>query len=171
MSQPQIQEYPQWYKNYIDLVDGEVMEVLEHQATQFSEFLKTITAYADYAYAPNKWTVKEMIGHIIDTERIMVFRLTCFARGEESALPGFDENQYVANARFCTRSLESLADEFSLLRAANMYLLKHLSEEELSKNGVANGNKITVRALVYILAGHVIHHTNIINERYLTNVV
>jgi len=167
MNPPQIQDYPQWYKGYIDLVEGDILETLERQAEEFSKFIQAIAEKADYAYAPGKWTIKEMFGHIIDTERIMVFRLISFARLEQAALPGFDEDQYVINAHFKDRSLESLCNEFTLLRKSNMYLIKSLNEEELNRFGTANGNQITVKALVYILAGHVMHHKKVIVERYL----
>ena len=168
MNPPQIQDYPQWYKGYIDLVKGDVLDILETQAETFADFVRQNADKADYAYAPGKWTIKEMFGHIIDTERIMVFRLTSFARAEKAALPGFDENDYVANAHFKDSSLESLCTEFILLRKSNMFLIKSLNETELSRSGNANGNQISVKALVYILAGHVMHHQNVIAERYLT---
>ena len=167
MNRPQIEDYPQWYKGYIDLVDGDVLEILTAQAEAFAQFVTSHADKADYAYAPGKWTIKEMFGHIIDTERIMVFRLTCFARGEKAAIPGFDEDQYVNNAHFKDRSLESLCEEFVSLRKSNLFLLKSLNEEELNRFGNANGNEISVRALVFILAGHVMHHQKVIVERYL----
>lgn len=167
MNPPQIQDYPQWYKGYIDLVDGDVLQILETQAKNFAAFVQQHADKADYAYAPGKWTIKEMFGHIIDTERIMVFRLTSFARAEKSALPGFNEDDYVTNAHFKDRSLASLCEEFVLLRKSNMYLINSLNEEELNRSGNANGNLISVRALVFILAGHVMHHKNVIIERYL----
>jgi len=167
MNPPQIQDYPTWYKGYIDLVNGDVLSVLENQAKKFADFIQQNADKADYAYAPGKWTIKEMFGHIIDTERIMVFRLTSFARAEKAALPGFDENDYVTNANFKDRTLDSLCEEFVWLRKSNMYLLNSLNEEELNRSGNANGNPITVKSLVYILAGHVMHHQNVIVERYL----
>ncbi|WP_343530876.1 DinB family protein [Pedobacter sp.] len=167
MNRPQIEDYPQWYKGYIDLVDGDVLEILSTQAKAFTEFVTNHADKADYAYAVGKWTIKEMFGHIIDTERIMVFRLTCFARGEKAPIPGFDEDQYVANAHFKDRSLESLCEEFIALRKSNMFLLESLNEDELDRFGNANGNEISVRALVFILAGHVMHHQNVIVDRYL----
>ena len=167
MNPPQTQDYPQWYKGYIDLVDGDVVQILETQAEDFAAFVQQHADKADYSYAPGKWTIKEMFGHIIDTERIMVFRLISFARGEQAALPGFNEDDYVTNAHFKDRSLASLCEEFVLLRKANMFLVKSLNEEELNRSGIANGNPISVRALVFILAGHVMHHKNVIVERYL----
>ncbi|MCY1525757.1 DinB superfamily protein [compost metagenome] len=143
------------------------MEILESQAIDFPNFINNLVEKSDYAYAPGKWTIKELTGHIIDTERILVYRLLCFARGEQSPLPGFEEDDYVANAHFKDRSLFSMGDEFSLLRRANLHLVQSLNEEELDRIGISNGKKMSVRALVFILAGHVIHHTRIIKERYI----
>ena len=167
MNQPQTQEYPETFNNYINLVNGDVIKILENQISDFSNFLNNLVEKGDYAYAPGKWTLKELVGHIVDTERIMVYRLVCFARNETAVLPGFDEDSYVTNAFFKNRSLFSLSEEFIALRKANMFLINTLNEEELNRMGNANGKNVSVRALIYILAGHVIHHTNIINERYL----
>ncbi len=167
MNRPQTQEYPEAFSNYINLVDGDVIDKLENQGTEFSNFLNNLAEKGDYAYAPGKWTLKELAGHIIDTERIMVYRLTCFARNEKAMLPGFDEDNYVNNAFFKDRSLFSLSVEFAALRKANMFLIKTLNEEELNRVGNASGKNISVRAIVYLLAGHVMHHTNIIKERYI----
>jgi len=158
---------PKQYADYPSLVQGDVMALLERQATEFPEFLNSIAHKADYAYAPGKWTIKEMAGHIIDTERILVYRLTAFARGEQSPLPGFDEDDYVLNAHFPDRSLDSFAEEFSFIRKANLYLFRSLTEAELNRTGVASGKEITVRRLLFTIAGHLVHHLTIINERYL----
>ncbi|MFD0940409.1 DinB family protein [Pedobacter boryungensis] len=167
MNRPQTQEYPEWGNTYIRLVEGDVIEILTKQATDFAEFINSLVEKADYAYAPGKWTIKELIGHIVDTERILVFRLLCFARGEKAPLPGFEEDDYVAAANFADLSLFSFAEEFILLRKANLYLINSLNEDELNRIGNANGKQMSVRSLVYILAGHIIHHTNVIKERYL----
>lgn len=167
MNRPQTQEYPEWGNRYISLIEGNITEVLTNQATDFPNFINNLIEKGDYAYAPGKWTIKEMLGHIIDTERIMVFRLLCFARGEKAALPGFEEDDYVTNAHFKDRTLFSLSEEFAILRKSNLYLINSLNEDELDRIGNANGKNMSVRALTFILAGHVIHHTNIIKERYL----
>lgn len=167
MNRPQIQEYPDWGQQYISKVEGNVIEILEEQVIDFTDFINSLTEIADYAYAPGKWTIKEMMGHIIDTERILVFRLMSFARGEKAALPGFEEDNYVANAHFPDRSLASFGEEFILLRKSNLFLINSLNEKELDTVGNANGKNMSVRALVYILAGHIIHHVGIIKERYL----
>ena len=168
MNPPQTQEYPQSFSVYIDLVKGDVISTLNKQAEEFSNFINSIADLGDYAYADGKWTLKELVGHMIDTERIMVFRLLSIARGEQANLPGFDEDNYVRNAYSADRKMESLAEEFSLLRKANMLLIANLSEIELDRVGHSNGNKVSVRALIYMLAGHVIHHENVIKERYLS---
>lgn len=167
MNQPQPNEYPQWAKSYIDQVSGDVLEVLELQATEWPEFINSLEHKGDYAYAPSKWTIKELAGHVIDTERILVYRLTAFARNEQAALPGFDEDEYVTNAHFSDRSPSSFAEEFSMLRKANLFLFHSLQKEELDHIGTASERQISVRALLHVIAGHVIHHTRIIKERYL----
>jgi hypothetical protein len=167
MNRPQAHEYSPWGDTYIKLVDDDVMDILERQVAEFADFINSLIEKADYAYAPGKWTIKELIGHIIDTERILVYRLTCIARAEQQHLPGFEEDDYVANAHFSDRSLLSLAHEFSLLRKSNLYLFRSLTEQELDRMGVASERPISVRALLFILAGHIMHHTMVIKERYL----
>ena len=168
MNQPQAQEYPQAYNGYIDLITDNVFNILIHQGDDFASFLAGVADRADFAYAPGKWTLKELVGHMVDTERVMSFRLMSFARGETANFPSFDEDDYVSNAHFSDRSLSSLSDEFSLLRKANLVLINSLNEEELDRKGSVNNNEISVRALIFMLAGHVMHHINIIRERYLT---
>ncbi|MBE9600626.1 DinB family protein [Pedobacter sp. MC2016-24] len=167
MNLPQTHEYPVWAEAYISLVDADVQKILKKQATDFPEFISGLGKKGDYAYAPGKWTIKQLIGHIIDSERVFAYRLTCFARGEIHALPGFEEDEYVANAHFQDRTLHSLAEEFSLLRKANLFLFQSLTEKELNRSGTASERQISVRALLFVIAGHLIHHTQIIKERYL----
>lgn len=158
---------PKQYADYPALVTGDVLELLQRQAIEFPDFLKTITDKADYAYAPGKWTIKEMTGHIIDTERILVYRLTAIIRGEKSPLPGFDEDDYVAQAHFPDRSLLSFTEEFNALRNSNLYLFSSLTEDELQRTGIASGKEISAHRLMLTIAGHLIHHIQIIKERYL----
>lgn len=167
MNRPQAHEYSPWGETYIKLVNGDVMEILDRQAAEFADFINSLVEKADHTYAPGKWTIKELAGHIIDTERILVYRLTCIARGEQQHLPGFEEDDYVASARFAERSLLSLAHEFTLLRKANLYLFRSLTEKELDRIGVASERPVSARALLFIIAGHILHHTTIIKDRYL----
>jgi hypothetical protein len=165
---PQADDFPVFYKGYIDTVGEDVLVELEKQIDSFTKFLSAISEEkACYAYAEGKWTIKELVGHILDTERIMSYRALRFARQDATALPGFDENDYVKYAHFADRSLQSLLDEFIVLRKSTMYLLKSFNQEELNRSGISNDRPITVRALVYILAGHVNHHQHILKERYL----
>ena len=167
MNRPQPNEYPVWGETYISKVDMDIFETLEEQIFSIPVLFESNKAKENFAYAEGKWTLKEMLGHIIDTERILTYRLTCFARNEKQHLPGFDEDDYVTNAHFNDRSIFSLAEEFAQLRKANMFLIKSLNETDLNRIGNANGNNMSVKALVYVLAGHIIHHTNVIKERYL----
>ena len=168
MKRPQADEFPQFYKTYIDTVSDNVVAALEHQINSFPAFLNGIPGdKASFAYAEGKWTLKELLGHVNDTERIMAYRALRIARNDKTPLPGFDENNYVLNAHFADRTIESLADEFATLRKANMLLIKSFSEEEVSRVGISNNLPISVRGLIYILAGHLNHHRRIIEERYL----
>ncbi|SDC94600.1 DinB family protein [Pedobacter soli] len=166
MNRPQPNEYPAWGETYISKVDRDIFEILNEQVTSIPALFRANADKANYAYAEGKWTLKEMLGHIIDTERVFAFRITCFARKEQQALPGFDEDDYVNNARFAERELEDLIEEFAALRKANLYLFKSLNEEDLNSNGIASGREINVRAILFIVGGHVIHHVGVLKERY-----
>ncbi|WP_276360317.1 DinB family protein [Daejeonella sp. H1SJ63] len=168
MNRPKADEYPLFYKGYIDTVKDDVLTELEQQAESFPLFLKGIPEVkASFAYAEGKWTIKELVGHVIDTERIMAYRLLRISRNDTTPLAGFEENHYVANAHFSDRSLISMADEFATVRKANMFLIKSLNEEELGRVGIANEKPISSGALLFIMAGHLNHHRRILQERYL----
>jgi len=168
MNQPQAEEYPVFYKGYIDTVPNDVLAELEHQIGSFPALLKEIPSEkASFAYAEGKWTILELVGHILDTERIMAYRTLRIARNDATPLPGFEENDYVANAHFADRSLDSMAEEFEHLRKANLFLIKSLNENELARVGISNEQPISVKALVFIIAGHLNHHMRILKERYL----
>ncbi|RZM28596.1 MAG: DinB family protein [Pedobacter sp.] len=167
MNRPSPNEYPQWAEHYISLVEDDVLTVLERQGYEFPDYINSLVEKADYAYAPEKWTLKQLFGHMVDTERVFSYRIMSFARGEQQALPGFDENAYVDNAHFADRSMFSLSEEFGLLRKSNMHLYKSLNDDELTHVGTASGRQISVKAILFVAAGHLIHHTQIIKERYL----
>lgn len=165
---PQVDEFPLFYKGYIDNVGDDVFAELEQQLDSFPKFLNAISEEkSSYAYAEGKWTIKEMVGHLLDTERIMSYRALRFARQDTTALPGFDENDYVKYAHFADRTLQSLVDEFITLRKSTLFLIKSFREEDLNRSGISNDKPITVRALIFIMAGHVNHHKQILKERYL----
>jgi hypothetical protein len=168
MKRPKAEEFPLFYKGYVDTVSDDVLTDLEQQMELFSVLLRSVPAEkASFAYAPGKWTIQELAGHVIDTERIMAYRALRIARNDATPLPGFDENDYVSNAHFADRSLESLADEFAALRKANIYLIRSLNAIEIDRSGISNNKPISVRALIFIMAGHVNHHVAILKQRYL----
>lgn len=121
----------------------------------------------DFAYAPGKWTLKEVFQHVIDTERILAYRALCFARKESQSLPGFDENSYAAVSKAAKRQWKDLSEEFGLVRKASICLFRSFDSEQMEAGGVANGSPLYVAGLGFILAGHCQHHLNIIKERYL----
>jgi hypothetical protein len=169
MNKPGPEEYVPFYNTYISKVgSGDIIKILEEQMHSTYELAKSITAdKAAHAYAPGKWTIKEVWGHMADTERVMAYRALRFARNDSLDLQGFDQDDYMANSRFNERTLDDLTEEFKTLRQANLYLLKHLNAEEKQRGGLANGNYVTVNALLYIIAGHEHHHIGILKERYL----
>lgn len=169
MHRPKPKEAIPYFHNYIRLVqDGNIMEILEKNHAKTQDFIKNIpTEKANYAYAEGKWTVKETLLHIIDTERILAYRALRFARNDKTDLQGFEQDDYVPNSDAMNRNLEDIAAEFQLLRASTLSMIKHFTPEMRNKNGTTNGNTASVRALIYIIAGHELHHINILKERYL----
>lgn len=173
MKRPEKSEYPSYYEPYISSVKGSsIIRVLEDQVLSVQALISGIPEDREnFAYAEGKWTLKEVMGHIIDTERIMAYRALRFARRDRTPLPGFDQDLYVPSGSFNKRTLYDLAHEFGVVRESNIILFKTFDEEILDQKGIANEKEITVRALLYIIAGHAIHHIRVINERYLLEVV
>src|SRR3989339_360641 len=165
---PNKNDYAPYYERYISLVEGDdINKILSSQSKETQEVLNSFPgAMGSYCYEPGKWTVKEVIGHLIDTERVMAYRAMCFARGEHQQLPGFDQDAYVKFGNFNQKELFELIYEFRLLRDSNMILAKGFTQEALQRRGIANKNEVTVLALLYIIAGHEKHHMNILIERY-----
>lgn len=163
-------EYPAVYAIYIDTVVGDVLKVLEEQLDTFPAFLSAVPAgKSEYSYAEGKWSIKEVIGHILDTERIMTYRALRFSRNDTKALVGFEEEEYVRHGHFNDYSLEYYAKSFVLLRKSNLMLFKTFGQNELNRKGLVSDRLISVRALLHIVAGHLTHHQNIIKDRYLKN--
>jgi hypothetical protein len=166
---PEQSDYPEYYDRYIILVEDEkIVRVMENQLQTSEKLFNSITEeQGKFAYADGKWTVKEVIGHVIDTERIMAYRALAIARGEKQSLPGFEQDEYIAISSFTDRKLEDLINEYKTLRASNIALFNSFNEKELNRKGRANENKISVLSLAFIIAGHELHHLNILKERYL----
>lgn len=161
-------EFPAEWSRYIDTVTDNCLERLREQMETFPSFLRSIPAgKSEYAYAEGKWNVKEVVGHVLDTERIMAYRALCFARNDTKELPGFDQDVYVENGYFNSFSLEHYAEEFILIRKTNLVLFESFQENALLRSGLAGGRLVSVRALMYMIAGHLNHHRLIIQERYL----
>lgn len=173
MTRPQKNEYPAYYESYIAQVKSDnVIRVLEDQILTMQNILSDVPEEKeDFTYAEGKWTMKEVIGHVIDTERIFAYRALRIARNDKTPLPGFDQDTYVPNGNFNKRSLYDLAHEFGVVRESNIILFKSFDEEILSRTGIANEKEISVRALLFIVAGHAIHHLNVIKQRYLIEMV
>jgi hypothetical protein len=169
VNKPSQDEYPAYYHTYIKLVDEDNgIEALEKGLIEMKELISSIPAEKEmYRYAPGKWTVKEVLGHMVDTERVMSYRAMSFARAEKSKLPAFEEDDYVKEANFSGRSLASIVEEFEHLRHSNISLFKSFDAKILKRKGIANEKEISVRALMYILTGHQRHHTQVLRTRYL----
>lgn len=164
---PKTSEYIPYFESYISLVDGDVIESLLFQVKILKDwFLAYPNEKLDLSYAPNKWTTKEVLQHIIDTERIMFYRAFSISRNETNNLPGFDENKYIKNADTINKPLNQLLEEYSLQRASTIALFKGFNKKELSKVGIANNAEISVRAIIYLVAGHELHHFSVLKERY-----
>ncbi len=165
---PSEKDYAPYYKSYIEKIKGDnILGILQEQLTTISDFFKSVSEEkANYAYAENKWSVKEVLGHIVDTERVFAHRAFCFARGEKQSLPGFEQDDYVKEGRFNKRELKGLVNEFALVRKANLVLFNSFSEDDLNKRGIANKNEVTVRAILFITAGHAMHHITVLKEKY-----
>lgn len=165
---PQAGEFAPYYSRYIDLVKGDPLRAMDAQVLDFQALLAEVPEdKEDYRYAEGKWSIKEVIGHVTDTERIFAYRALCFSRGETQSLPGFDENAYVPLGEFNRRSLRDLGREFANVRESTMGLFRSMSDTQLLRIGTANNQPVSVRALAYILAGHTHHHAHILRSRYL----
>ena len=161
-------EYAPFYKGYVNSVaDQDIVSSLKTTAVEFEKTISMFSeAQGDHRYAPGKWSVKELVQHMVDTERIMSYRALTFARQDTNALPGFEENDYAACSNADRRSLAELVEEFKLVRQSTIALFRSFTDEMLVLQGNANGRSMSVRALGYTIAGHVKHHTGILEQRY-----
>ena len=166
---PKPGEYNPYYDKYISLIPGtNVVGTLAGQLPKTVALLSSLSEQdGELRYAPGKWSLKEALGHVIDTERIMSYRALRIARGDNTPLAGFEQDDFARNGPHSTIRLVDLVEEFKSVRAATIALFRNLREEDWKRQGVANKDNITVRALAYIIAGHELHHRNILEERYL----
>jgi len=165
---PAESEYPDYFRKYVSLVpEDDVLAALEPQAALVDGLPDRVgPTREDYAYAPGKWSVRVLLGHVTDVERVFAYRALTFSRFDEVSLPGFDEVTWTPHGHFADVPLRRLADEFVLLRRANLEMLGRLDDAQWRAGGKADNKPITVRALAYVMAGHVRHHLNVLRDRY-----
>ena len=169
---PEPNEYAPYASIYISLLpdDGQVLKHLEDNLRATTEFIRAVPdEKLSYRYAEGKWTIKEIIGHLIDDERIYVYRALRFARNDQTELPGFEQEDYAAESGANERSLDNLLEEFAAVRRSTIALFNSFDDRVLTRSGIASGNVMSVRAIAFHLAGHELRHMNIIKERYLAS--
>ena len=168
MPKPAPADYPEYFGKYINQVSEDDLEpAFKNQLSKIHEFLQSIDEQkSDFAYASGKWTLKELLQHTIDTERVFQYRALCIARKETVSLPSFDENVYAANSNANARTWESLSEEFLNVRGSSEDLFESFSETMLQQKGLANNNSVSVLSLGFITVGHVYHHIKVVNEKY-----
>jgi len=169
ISKPDTTEYLPYYGKYVSLVpDGNILTVLNKQMEETASLLNSIPeSRSDFRYAPDKWSIKELVGHMIDSERIFAYRALRFARNDKTPLPGYEQDDYVSNASVDSCTLTDLASELKSVRQSTVFLFKHLDENAWIRRGLANDSEASVRALAHIIAGHELHHREILRSRYL----
>ncbi len=168
MTRPTPNDYAPPHAPYVDLVDEEdIVGAMEQQSSATQKLLASLDeTRAAHRYETGKWSVKEVIGHIVDAERIIGYRALCVARGDTQPLPGFDEASYVAHASFDTWKLGDLAEEYALVRRSNIVFFKNLQDEAWDRRGTANSYPVSVRGLAYVIVGHERHHLGVLRSRY-----
>jgi len=169
MLKPETSEYNPYYEKYISLIEeGELLNALERQPSELRSLLNGLDEEkGKYAYADGKWSIKEVLSHLIDGERIFSYRVLRISRGDETPIEGFEQDGYIENSHANERSFEDLLEELSLQRNANLRMLKNLREDGWKRLGTASQSPVSVRALGFIMAGHVRHHINILKAQYL----
>ena len=168
ISRPQPDEYSAFAATYVSMVkDGPILEILETLKETTHDFFTGIdSGKADFAYSEGKWTVKQVLGHMADTERIFAYRALVFSK-EPITLPGFDQDLYMEHSTFSNRTLGDIANEFKTIRESSLYLLRSMTDEQTKQKGIASGGTFSVRAYAYMMVGHEMHHLKILKERYL----
>ena len=167
---PDTTEFPDYQLGYVSKVPGtDVVTFLEQQRNAMLSLLRGVDEEkGNYRYAPGKWTIKELVGHVTDTERVFAYRALVFARNDAAALPGFDQDPWVQQAHHANVSLKDLVDEFDSVRRSTIHLFRNLDPAAWMRRGIANNNPITVRAQAYVIAGHTEHHLDILKSRYIS---
>jgi len=167
-SRPRPEEYDAAFERYVSRVpETDIVAALERQPAELAAVLASVPPEREeYRYAPGKWTIRGVVGHVLDAERVFGYRALCVARGDKASLPGFEQNDYAVNAGSDRRTLASLAAEFASLRASHVLMLRYVDDAGWLRVGTANALPVTPRALAYILVGHVRHHVAVLREKY-----
>lgn len=170
INRPEETEYLPYYGKYVSLVAGDdILTTLNEQLSETVALLRGIPeSQGGFRYDAGKWSIKELVGHLIDAERIFAYRALRFARNDKTPVPGYEQDDYIRNASFDACSLGDLTAEFESVRRATLFLFRHLDGEAWMRRGVANESEVSVRALAYIIAGHELHHVGILRDRYLS---
>jgi hypothetical protein len=167
-NQPQPGQYSVRAAGYIALAEcDDILQLLADLMNSTATLFESLSDKADYAYEPGKWTIKEVLSHLIDTERVFAYRALCISRGEQQNLPGFEQDDYAAHCEANSRVLPDLIGEYQAVRLSNLYFFRALSTAQANRMGSANGSPATVSALAHMIAGHELHHINILKERYV----
>jgi uncharacterized damage-inducible protein DinB len=171
LQRPEVNEYPEYYVPYVSLVpEGDLIPILQENLKKMIKLFDGISEEDSYyRYGEGKWSIKEVLGHITDTERIMSYRLMRIGRGDKTPLAGFDEEFFVNHSKVNELPVKKILDDFIATRKATITLIENMPTEAWTNEGNANNTKVTTRAIAYILAGHEIHHRHIIEARYLSN--
>jgi len=170
IQRPSPSEYASFYAGYVSRVpEGDLLGILESQIGRVQTAFGSVPRDKEqFRYATDKWSIRELLSHVIDAERVMGFRAFCFSRGDENTLPSFSENDYVRNVSLEEVPLTKLIEEYELVRRGHVAFMTKLTADAWVRSGIANGNAVTVRALAYILAGHLEHHLGVLESKYLT---
>lgn len=168
MTRPLETEYAPFYQSYVAHVnEDDILPAMRSQIDALDVLLDRVAPEREtYRYAEGKWSIREIIGHLIDGERVFGYRALCIARGETQNLPGFDENEYMVSARYDQIALEDLLSEFRLVRLSNIAMMRNFDDDAWTRVGTANDSPVTVRALAYVMVGHARHHMGVLRERY-----
>lgn len=170
MNRPDKKEYAEYYERYVSLVtETDIVSALKNQISELQNLLTTIPEEkSTYAYTEGKWSIKEVVGHLTDGERIFAYRALRISRNDKTPLEGFEQDGYIENSNLGNTEFAELTEELLLLRQSNVLFFKNLTDETWLRTGTASDATVSVRALAYIMVGHIRHHINILHERYLT---
>jgi uncharacterized damage-inducible protein DinB len=169
ISKPSISDLSEYYQSYLHYVpEDDLMQVLKEQKSVIENFVSSVPAAKEsFRYADGKWMLKEVVGHLCDTERILSYRALRIARNDKTPMSGFEENEYTPNSNYKDRTLKNIAEELLAVRAATILLFENMSEDMFDRKGIANNNEVTVRGILFFTVAHARHHMGVIKEKYL----